>query len=114
MQVNELRIGNWITSKSSRIPFQVTIEDFVFILENIEHYKPIFVTEEHLFNLGATVQDSTIVLEIETDIKIVFERDTRAFFLYFDNGYNGVDIGYIHKLQNLIFELKDEELEIKP
>lgn len=101
MKPNELRIGNIITSKSSNIAWQVTVDDIILINDNPEHYLPIPLTEEFKIQFG---NDKLVLVD-------------KLGFVIFKNGYAYQfvfeDYTYIHSIQNIYFALTGEELTLK-
>ena len=117
---NELRIGNYVKYIYSYLDFSVIsgltyevphldeITEFEPLYDEIE---PIPLTDEWLLKFGA---------------KIVYVKETKYYvidglsFLY--NGVDGyymglgkgfsVYVGYVHKLQNLFYEIRNKELKI--
>lgn len=115
MKANELRIGNWITLVKDDI-----YENKDYQLEAYDIYKasefdditqcllPIPITEEWLLKFGYTFKS--------------YGYGDGEWKQWSFNGYSlnsftcnktGVDLKYVHQLQNLYFALTGEELKIK-
>ena len=108
MNANELRIGNLVFYNDKKISISPSaINEFYYIgnshskseLDRID-YKQIVITEEILKNCN-----------IKSELfKSNFSNDNDGYFLWI-GGYK-VYIKYLHKLQNLYFELEGTELEV--
>lgn len=109
IQANELRIGNWVekfTDWEDSLGYSPILpEEFLAIHTKPERVNPIPLTEEILLKCGfEKYGDFWYVLG---NIKI--EVTTRGYFRF--SGY--VRIYHLHQLQNLIFALTGEELEVE-
>jgi len=108
IKINELRIGNWINEQG--LELQVGIINS----ELFKGSEPIPLTEEWLLKFGfICTRDKKKDGRFNIS---VYEKDT---YLIQDNGlfeYSETpiasDILYVHQLQNLMFALTGEELEI--
>lgn len=132
MNVNELRIGNWVSTKG--YPDNVIVvhsisKDYVnesrfeHQTNNLHHnvIKPIPITEEHLLNFGFTKDSS---FHSQSNIKYEFTKKIKNnlwLILVQSDGYYSVgidseeyasvnNIEYVHELQNLWYVLAKEEL----
>ena len=119
MKVSELRIGNSIMQD----------DDFVFVtwwrLELMENnkieYKPIPLTEEHLFKFGFDKIENDIPTYFKCFGNLIEDDYEFSFNIYVDSEQSyfitifgrKIIIKYIHQLQNLYFALTEEELTIK-
>lgn len=123
MKANELRIGNYVRCKSNSeiLPVEEILSSGVFFAnENLitiyDHIEPVSLTPEILIKYGfeSTMHDDKYQ-RYELNIKgidFMFEIIGMAkpdFYLCMV----GVDILYLHQLQNLYFALTGTELEIK-
>lgn len=136
MQANELRIGNYVYSKSFEEIRQVgeinSRGSVSYIRENTSCYdgtsfkddaQPIVLTEEWLIRLGfRSYTDTNPCIEnqnIYRNGKLAIEYRMKSFrVLWYDaNDDYGTSIclvvNYIHQLQNLYFALTRNELTIK-
>jgi hypothetical protein len=112
MRANELRIGNWVKSKTHNVEYKVTLieEDYDY-----SHTEPIPLTEEWLVKFGFKNRG-------------LRTTEQRPFFLFTNNGkgftyrdgyisFVGVTVEkpimHVHTLQNLYFALTGEELTLK-
>lgn len=112
MKASELRIGNLIYSITGEIiPVAAhTLFDFYSY-----DYKPIPLTEEWLIKAEfegsiqeGFMKDGFFIAYLTTEDNFEFE-----FRLPASDGWIIIPVKYVHKLQNLWFELKGEELTIK-
>ncbi|WP_448104717.1 hypothetical protein [Pedobacter panaciterrae] len=129
MKANELRIANYIDTnfassdksiesfRSSKV--QEISEKGVKIQDKLivhEYIAPILLTVEWLVALGLEPKDEEYFYLKNDDRQILI--DIEAFDVWFDfreEGYHCAikhDLKYVHRLQNLYFELNDKELEI--
>jgi len=109
MKSTELRIGNIITSKSSTIPFEVTEDDFCYIIDNPEHYLPVALTDEWLVKFGAIYKFERFVYSRFQIIKHlnrwhITDLNSNCYF---------TAINFVHEWQNFVFIMDEEELTIK-
>ena len=123
IKAEELRVGNalnYVTSEGNTVISIMDWKDIKWISEdpkgfNLVH-SPIFITNEILIEVGFE--------DISSSIERIFKRGNFNWFsssneiiIEFDNGLNGYDFysgcKHFHKLQNLFFEIKGEELKIK-
>jgi hypothetical protein len=115
MEAKELRIGNFITSKSSSTYWEINIDDLILINENPSHYLPIPITEEWLLKFGF-IKDAVLFSITENDEhKSVFSIQYDNHLEVFKIPITGFwyEIKYIHQLQNLYFALTNQELTLK-
>jgi hypothetical protein len=120
MKSNELRIGNWITWKSTgKIEMVEKVDVYglhVCVNDvNIEDALPIPLTEEWLIRFG--FENNSIPLntpEKTLNISAVVNGD---HFLFLDDVFGSFYdlncIRHVHQVQNLYFALTGEELETK-
>jgi len=102
--IQELRIGNWLQMLDSSY-FRVNENDFVFISKLPEklYPKPIPLTEDIL--VKAALPKSA---KVESGL-LWYSRDCDDYFIAIKSVN---EIGFLHKLQNLVSELTGEELTI--
>lgn len=123
----EIRIGNWIEDwtdiKNGSIQRQIDLDDFA-MMANYERsgnhplpFKPIPLTEEWLLKFGFKLNKlGNLCKYIETK-----ENGSRFITFKYSNYYKNWYIylehnppcQYLHQLQNIIFVLTGEELEVK-
>ena len=131
MKANEIRVGNWI--KDPR-PFNQETKKFFKMTENgyfkatardiqfAEEFEPIPLTEGILLKCGFKKSRNIGCYDTDKDA-FFFESDkislTIDFILSSSNHYyrsNPVDgaipLKYLHQLQNLVFSVTGQELEI--
>ncbi len=112
MKASELRISNWVYDCGDIHEF--SIHDFELLSIHspaIENYEPIPLTEEWLINMGFEEDRAGHRELTKNGFTIFFEVFSDHVSCYLE--MIGVDILYIHQLQNLIFALWGEELIIK-
>lgn len=118
MDAKELRIGN-LVEKNDRLVHQITIDDLIYLSrskEDIIRIHPIPVTEEWLPKFGFS-----IISYIDGTDVLSYKNADGDEIRFFDGVYNfftqelhtGISVEFVHKLQNLYFALRNEELEIK-
>lgn len=122
MQAKNFRIGNLLTSKqwrgvgaiegieTAKNSFEIKVKGYVHKWEEGKYFDltPIEITTDWLLKFG-----------FEKKSDEVFALDTGAFYfewicgegMYFESV--GIDIEYVHELQNLFFATRLEELELK-
>lgn len=123
---NELRIGNWVihnnplTDKS--VYHQVTAGTFSKLTFHAREYEPIPLTPELLEKCGFVKIESGSTPYGDHDAYIIGEESGRLIWSAgrllkpIPNGYLRIaqaEIKYLHQLQNIIFDMTGEELEIK-
>lgn len=118
INVNELRIGNWVEDES-HLQFQVEkiekdAEGPLFINGRwIEDILPVKLTEEWLIRFGFVIEYNTIfyfypLIAIKDNFFITKNTNGR-FYSKFGNKRH---IQYVHKLQNMFFEYINKDLTI--
>ena len=109
----ELRIGNHLKWKDNQQEFKVTIGMFLDV-NFWNHIKnndiiPIPLTEEWAMKLALKYMEEAEYTASTFDFAGFKLWYTNGKFLFNDT----IQIKYVHRLQNLYFELKDKELKIK-
>lgn len=115
---NELRIGNLVTDKDGEVleVFNI-LQSYVRVyidneLEDLQlsysDLKPIPLTEDLLLKFGF-VKNSTSWTNWR---RPNHTKEVRIGFVNKLNYYNGLEIKYVHQLQNLYFALTGEELKV--
>lgn len=122
MKANELRIGNLVFHPIVDTVFEISREDFAYHrgLSNVEHYRPIPLTEEWLLKFGFdTKKLNPHIYDIEArgeffSINKRINKDSFevSFYTYYED-VNFENFKYVHQLQNLYFALTNTELEVK-
>jgi len=120
MKLEELRLGNWVFEELDNELYEVTIN-----LSHFNHYpidialKPISLNHEWLLKFGFEVdsvngsEDEYYDIEVKSGNKLSV-RLCQYFQIGFDSIWtNGIEIQYVHQLQNLYFSLTGQELTIK-
>lgn len=117
MKANELRIGNLVKANGVYGGSVQTFERFTDDLsvmffsdgrgigEYLKDCGPVAITEEWLKRID---WKGYIHLHFNSN----FSMDKQGH-IYYHNDYTGVNVSYIHELQNLYFALKGEELILK-
>lgn len=117
MKIEDLRVGHWIVGKGKNIPWQITKEDLITMLEkdDLSGYEFVPITEERLLKCG--FEDSTggwggsqgcdkhfifNKFEIQT-----YDSDN---FWHIKNNFD-IKFNFIHELQDLYKSLKKQELD---
>lgn len=137
MQVNELRIGNYLNHinydfhEDEIIPdgtydlHIVDIETLMFLEGKMDYYtksgfQPIPLTEEFILKFGfEDITGIDYILNIDVDFKIIL-IPADGFYCQLDkaehSGWQSVSLNkieYVHQLQDLHFALTQTELRIK-
>jgi len=128
MKANEIRVGNWLNDPRQYNPkffpktengyFRATARD----IQYAEEFEPIPLTEKILLKCGFKKSRNIGCYDTDKDA-FFFESDkislTIDFILSSSNHYyrsNPVDgaipLKYLHQLQNLVFSVTGQELEI--
>jgi hypothetical protein len=111
MNAEELRLGNYVYSKSCNCNFpkgviQVDFEAFrkIHLFDGLSGLEPIELTEEWLLKFG---------FEKVAENDFILGKYSLYYLLYYD-GYRVSEITpkYVHKLQNLYFALTGKELVV--
>lgn len=135
MKAQELRIGNFITSKSYRLPyFEVSVEDLEQIASNPDHYFGIPLSEQWLIDMGAERVGEAKIFEsflidlgrnrrlsvsVQPGNQYIwiqeYSKDDKTTVNDLVCLFNGDHDGelYLHTLQNLYHGIKGTELSIK-
>jgi hypothetical protein len=122
MEANELRIGNLVNAngvyEGEVKTFKRLNEDLSVVFfsdgskhgigEYLEDIKPIPLTEELLLKLGFISNPYMDRYELEGFH--VYCNKTKGFL---ELHHRGTELKYLHRLQNLYFEVKNNELTIK-
>ena len=122
VQVNELRIGNWVIDNDDNQIAKVTqleIDENHPEITDVD-CQPISITVKWLINFGfKIVRKKSILGEVIDIYQQYLSSRISIFTIGYDkwildiNDKDIVEIQYIHQLQNLYFVLTKEELEIK-
>jgi len=134
IDTNELRLGNWIyVGEINKLPMQVEIisKDYVYLKSeetavncNDKQLYAIPLTESFIKSLEFEEIGGDYIIQhiaenynyyIYFHVNIETTATTISLFTYDDSyeDYLCEDIRYVHQLQNIIFALTGEELEIK-
>jgi len=118
MKANELRIGNWVQKReflteSKFVEITVTSKDFAACIVQPKDYKRIRLTEEWLYRFGFE-RTKEGVFKLFKDNKTICTVQEWDFgkFEYSQLTIHGIYIYYVHHLQNLYFELTNQELTL--
>jgi len=115
MNAREIRIGSWYYNHMSKKDVLITKKNIVGFMthevtDNTCYLSPILLTEEWLIENGLLFSgynsEDKAIYKKDDEIWIVKNIVTKQFYL---NGYEK-EIKYVHKLQNLYYELKGEEI----
>lgn len=121
IKANELRIGNWLKTARSGVPYQVTPEVIASCIRSNEGFNlwesPIKLTEDIVKKMG--------FVPIGNSRWMVNYGKNGCAFLKWHNGYDrfvwclsehhNVVIDYVHELQNIFFtNTKGNELTYEP
>jgi len=113
MKATELRIGNWWTNgKENYVVDASTIYDMETAQKDGQYdlYKPVPLTQEWLFKLGAQEKYSGIFV-FKTNKRSVIQLHKFITMDSYKCAQTRLKMNYVHELQNLYFALTGEELE---
>ena len=116
MQATELRIGNFVSLNEGHIEFPLTEIRFQRVISGYYEVAPIPLTEEWLVKFGFIKGKENFGLNTYRldDFLIESTKDgVRWHIVINDCGECGgtiIKVYYVHRLQNLYFELKNKEL----
>lgn len=129
IQTNELRIGNWIIvqnpfrGEAARATVFNILPDDLMVHDESQHRfaadpstsEPIPLTPEILEAVGFVKHGDELRLMHNTFNLATLEFDTskQVVYLDFEGTQTGVEIKYLHQLQNIFFTITGNELEIK-
>lgn len=124
MESKELRIGNYIRDKESgRIGYVISIGEkkctvkmpFSKLSQSYDDFEGIDLNEDWLLKLGFEDKYLTIDKKISSDftMTLISDKDGGFHFMPHATLMWGVDLKYVHQLQNLYFALTGSELTIK-
>lgn len=118
MKASEIRIGNAILRNGflfeDKNKFTEKIcehQDIEACFRNPEGFKPITLTEEWGRKLGFIHQDGTKLFNEKFNRLYLDFSNTIAIHFGNHNGLLKI-VDYVHKVQNIVFELTEEELTI--
>ena len=127
INANELRIGNWVEVENYKNiqlenvhPKGTTHGDDQYLISML---KPIPLTEEILLKCGFKIREITVLGATQkhySDFRnIAIELLSAEYFMLgLHRGYETIEpirrVKYVHELQNLIYALTNEELQIEP
>jgi hypothetical protein len=110
--VNELRIGNWLRGYNfDGSAHKVTGNEIFDAYNDPDDFNavPVILTSEILDKCGFVKSIDGIVFYTKGDISFEWYGTK----LHFTDGCMGIDIYYLHQLQNLYFALTGEELKVE-
>jgi len=129
MKATELRIGNMVKKYFTEYGYskicEIDITDFSDILNNVIKVEPIPLSEDWLLKFGLKITDNDYEGGYDfTEYKgrlweniILQTEDIFYYFIHIDQdsfySHTIIEIKYVHQLQNLYFDLTNEELTIK-
>jgi hypothetical protein len=103
IDVREIRIGIWLQDDDGF--FQLEKEFFTLLELNLKNSRPIPLTKEWLIKFGFVWNENGYFEK--NHFKITNEME----FLFFNLGDWFQKINYVHQLQNLFFELSNQDLK---
>jgi hypothetical protein len=112
MNVNELRVGNWVLCATHGIvDVQVDADILKLIQDGARYFHPIPLNIEILDKCGFFYQDNNSY-QLDTNLGFsIWGRVESGFNVYVDSDEIGRSIKYLHQLQNVYFDLTGEELK---
>lgn len=123
MDIRELRIGNYLNHFELGIVEVIAVgKDYIHCIfngetfyENIRSFSHIPITEERLINAGFSKDFGKDIYNKE-DITWHYWNPS-SIIININNGFVNynleIECGYIHQLQNIVFDLTKKEIEFK-
>lgn len=116
--IKELRIGNYIDVNGTAV-IRGTNEKGVWIRNKafcIMDFKGIPLTEEWLHKLGvASITEPISLTRWAIRNLVIMVAPFGGFYIAYPSyPNNGIEIKYVHQLQNLVFALTGKELTLQP
>jgi hypothetical protein len=123
MKAIELRIGNYVNytidddldlRKKWKEPIQIDAEDLVWLEQNTQDndYEYIVLTEEWFFKFGNFSRLKTGVFSIFESFIFIYKKAYDCWYVVSSSNEYLTKIKYVHELQNLIFALREQELNV--
>lgn len=117
MKAEELRIGNWVGNIGDPNEYRIAAQNILVEAkankQGYTRYRPIPLTEEWLLRFGLKFSgyndEDKAIYKINDEVWIVQNIVTKKYYL----DQYVIEIKYVHRLQNLYFALKKEELKTK-
>lgn len=103
MKANELRIGNYVFNKAHER------KQLTEVYSDCSVYEPIPLTEEWLLKFGFELNDGVYK---KKGWAIFLRKEDDGFLVSRYGRHIHLGVQYIHRLQNLWYELTDEELTL--
>lgn len=112
IKASELRLGNYVQGVTSKLKYKIDIDN----LKDVDAFDGIPLTSEILEKCGFKDKSQTTDLCFELPNLILAGQRKKLFPCIWGEGgpeAYGIEIEYLHQLQNLYFALTGEELNIK-
>jgi hypothetical protein len=113
IQVQELRIGNWVYRTDKGTSFQITLDHFCEIQDgflSLNHIEPMMLNEGWMPDWGFKPNhDNSNFLE-KGDITVM-EKST-GYIVWHKGHALGQIVKHVHKFQNLYYELTGQECNL--
>lgn len=118
ISIYDLRVGNIVSYSGSTLALTESL--FAGILEgNLADIQPIQLTKEWFKKLGFTITDMADHWEFEKGDFSLFQlkmeilnREMPPFYILHSKTSQHIKVPYVHRLQNLYYEIKNHPLQI--
>ena len=115
MEVKDLRVGNYVHATTAGNQGDGLVVHTIMDgkdIDNAHWYFPIDITEELLVKFGWTKEGKIgWYCKIIGDLKIeIWTPPNNKFYFILGGDNRKVEFKHVHKLQNLCFDITDEEL----
>lgn len=114
-----LRIGNRLMRNGLMVTIDAkTIYDIAYYPDTIgKQYEAVVLSPSLLEKAGFELSNDSFgghLIELSKGERIRIIYDEKEGWIWPMNGYHHPSVPYFHTLQNLIFSLRGQELELKP
>lgn len=118
IDIRELRVNNLVNVRRGSLrPHAICIGDFCGGQDKFDKFEPIPIDKELLQKNGFNFVPNTLFSErlvFDTFYNLVFDISLTKDYLGNNFQYeSGIEIRYVHQLQNLVYVLTGKELEVE-
>ena len=111
MNAQELRIGNYVCNSISGYEFAINVDQIrrLYLNNRFSDIEPIPLTEEWLLKFGAEINPHNKSF-FDIGPFTLTKLESGEFIIWHEGHALGKRLKYVHKLQNIFYELYDKEL----